>query len=70
MVSPQVPKRSLNNTQKVLLDAINGAIASKAVTDLGMLCYIIGYIKKSEPEIADMLRLMIKKPLPTEPARW
>lgn len=66
MVSPQVPKRRLNNTQKVLLDAINGAIASKAVTDLGMLSYIIGYIKKSEPEIADMLRLMIKKPLQQE----
>lgn len=66
MVSPQVPKRRLNNTQKVLLDAINGAIASKAVTDLGMLCYIIGYIKKSEPEIADMLWLMIKKPLQQE----
>ena len=69
MVSPQVPKRRLNNTQKVLLDAINGAIASKAVTDLGMLSYIIGYIRKSEPEIADMLSLMIKKPLQQEQAK-
>lgn len=64
MVSPQVPKRRLNNTQKVLLDAIRDSMSP----DLGHtenslyyhMAFIVEVLKRSEPEIADMLRLMME----------
>lgn len=63
MVSPQVPKRRLNSTQKTLLDAITEAMQyDKTEPDLiGRVAFIAGFLRRSEPEIADMLSLMIKK---------
>lgn len=64
MVSPQVPKRRLNNTQKVLLDAINLSMSPDAGHTDNSLYYRMAFIreviKRSEPEIADMLRLMME----------